>query len=290
MEEESSRIQEIQEKPCVALSRSPSISYSARAFLTSRLARSRARRSKKRVAVEDAPAEADESTVSAASLAGLSKNQKKKLAKKQKTEDSEVVIAPAPAAAAPKKEAAVAKKEEKPAAKKEEKKVRPRSPRSSLLQTARTDARLCAQAGPKTQVIAGGLEITDSKVGTGAAAKSGNKVGMRYIGKLENGKVRRCCLFVVGSATAESLTSLGPRADAGSAPSRTGLRLEHQGRAPHVHPRPRPGHQGYVGEPRPPPPSPPSLPPRSLPCPFHSCSSLRHLFPVTSSPSAPLLT
>ncbi|KPV77876.1 uncharacterized protein RHOBADRAFT_11717 [Rhodotorula graminis WP1] len=84
---------------------------------------------------------------------------------KQKTEDSEVVV---PAAAAPKKEvpAAAAKKEEKPAAKKEEKK-----------------------AGLKTQVIAGGLEVTDSKVGTGAAAKSGNKVGMRYIGKLENGKV-----------------------------------------------------------------------------------------------------
>ncbi|GAA5930890.1 hypothetical protein JCM3775_000744 [Rhodotorula graminis] len=136
MQEETSRIQEIQEKP-----------------------------SKKRAAVEDAPVEADESTVSAASAAGLSKNQKKKLAKKQKTEDSEVVV---PAAAAPKKEvpAAAAKKEEKPAAKKEEKK-----------------------AGLKTQVIAGGLEVTDSKVGTGAAAKSGNKVGMRYIGKLENGKV-----------------------------------------------------------------------------------------------------
>ena len=31
--------------------------------------------------------------------------------------------------------------------------------------------------------------ITDSKVGEGPAAKSGKKVGMRYIGKLENGKV-----------------------------------------------------------------------------------------------------
>ncbi|BGP40603.1 peptidylprolyl isomerase fpr3 [Rhodotorula kratochvilovae] len=127
--------------------------------------------SKKRAALEDAPAGADDSTVSAASLAGLSKNQKKKLAKKQKGENGEAV-APAPAAAAAaspaaaKKEAAPAKKEEKPAAKKEEKK-----------------------AGPKTQVLAGGLEITDAKVGTGAAAKSGSKVGMRYIGKLENGKV-----------------------------------------------------------------------------------------------------
>lgn len=46
-----------------------------------------------------------------------------------------------------------------------------------------------AAAGPKVQTLAGGLEITDAKVGTGAAAKAGSKVGMRYIGKLENGKV-----------------------------------------------------------------------------------------------------
>lgn len=31
--------------------------------------------------------------------------------------------------------------------------------------------------------------IEDSKLGTGATAKSGKKVGMRYIGKLGNGKV-----------------------------------------------------------------------------------------------------
>ncbi|GAA6052212.1 hypothetical protein JCM3770_000799 [Rhodotorula araucariae] len=125
------------------------------------------KQTKKRAAIEDAPAGADDSTVSAASLAGLSKNQKKKLAKKQKGENGEAVApAAAPAAAASpaaKKEAAApAKKEEKPAAKKEEK---------------------------KTQVLANGLEITDAKIGTGAAAKSGSKVGMRYIGKLDNGKV-----------------------------------------------------------------------------------------------------
>ena len=34
-----------------------------------------------------------------------------------------------------------------------------------------------------------GVKIDDKKLGSGPAAKKGNKVGMRYIGKLENGKV-----------------------------------------------------------------------------------------------------
>lgn len=37
-----------------------------------------------------------------------------------------------------------------------------------------------------------GVQIDDRKVGTGRAAKPGDKVGMRYIGKLENGKVFDC--------------------------------------------------------------------------------------------------
>lgn len=71
-------------------------------------------RSKKRAAIEEAPAGADDSTVSAASVAGLSKNQKKKLAKKQKGEDG-AAVEPA-AAAAPAPAAAPAKKAEKAAA------------------------------------------------------------------------------------------------------------------------------------------------------------------------------
>ncbi|BGP00001.1 FK506-binding nuclear protein [Rhodotorula toruloides] len=114
--------------------------------------------SKKRPA-EETPAGADDSTVSAASVAGLSKNQKKKLAKKQKAENGEAV-----APAAEEKKAVEPKKAE---AKKEEPKKETR----------------------KTQVLAGGLEITDFKEGTGPAAKAGSKVGMRYIGKLDNGKV-----------------------------------------------------------------------------------------------------
>jgi FK506-binding nuclear protein len=38
----------------------------------------------------------------------------------------------------------------------------------------------------------GGVTIDDKKIGTGAAAKKGDKVGMRYIGKLQDGKVFDC--------------------------------------------------------------------------------------------------
>lgn len=37
-----------------------------------------------------------------------------------------------------------------------------------------------------------GITIDDRKIGTGRTAKPGDKVGMRYIGKLENGKVFDC--------------------------------------------------------------------------------------------------
>ncbi|GAA5893454.1 hypothetical protein JCM6882_008040 [Rhodosporidiobolus microsporus] len=113
--------------------------------------------SKKRAA----DAAADDSTISAADIAGLSKSQLKKLAKKQKGEKGEAVAA----VAAPVEKAA-------PAAKKEEKKEAPKK-----------------AAASKTRTLAGGLEVTDAKEGTGAAAKNGSKVGMRYIGKLDNGKI-----------------------------------------------------------------------------------------------------
>lgn len=41
-----------------------------------------------------------------------------------------------------------------------------------------------------------GVVIDDRKVGTGRTAKPGDKVGMRYIGKLENGKVFDCKLLM----------------------------------------------------------------------------------------------
>ena len=40
-----------------------------------------------------------------------------------------------------------------------------------------------------TKTLLGGVITEDRKIGSGATAKSGNKVGIRYIGKLKNGKV-----------------------------------------------------------------------------------------------------
>lgn len=54
---------------------------------------------------------------------------------------------------------------------------------------AAPDAKGKATLGVKT---VGGVKMDDKKLGTGPACKKGNKVGMRYIGKLEDGKVFDC--------------------------------------------------------------------------------------------------
>ncbi|TBU29495.1 hypothetical protein BD311DRAFT_787713 [Dichomitus squalens] len=41
----------------------------------------------------------------------------------------------------------------------------------------------------EVKTIQGGVQVVDSKVGTGPKAKAGNVVSLRYIGKLQNGKV-----------------------------------------------------------------------------------------------------
>ena len=48
------------------------------------------------------------------------------------------------------------------------------------------DGKLKASLGMK---VMQGVKMDDKKLGSGPAAKKGNKVGMRYIGKLEDGKV-----------------------------------------------------------------------------------------------------
>ncbi|KAL6714438.1 peptidylprolyl isomerase fpr3 [Lecanora helva] len=53
--------------------------------------------------------------------------------------------------------------------------------------TKKDDGKPKATLGVKT--IAGGVKIDDKKLGTGPVAKKGSKVGMRYIGKLKDGKV-----------------------------------------------------------------------------------------------------
>ncbi|KAI4091133.1 MAG: hypothetical protein L6R37_007789 [Teloschistes peruensis] len=61
---------------------------------------------------------------------------------------------------------------------------------------SKTEAKAEAKANgekPKTvqgsKTLEGGVKIEDKKLGTGPACKKGNKVGMRYIGKLMDGKV-----------------------------------------------------------------------------------------------------
>ncbi|KAK4686814.1 FK506-binding nuclear protein, partial [Tremellales sp. Uapishka_1] len=88
--------------------------------------------------------------VAAAAVETLSKNEKKKLNKKLKAEAGEA--APPPVAA--KAEKKVEKKDTK----------------------------------PQKKTLPSGLVIEDMKVGDGPVAKPGKRLGMRYIGKLENGK------------------------------------------------------------------------------------------------------
>ncbi|KAG9323973.1 hypothetical protein KVV02_003244 [Mortierella alpina] len=104
--------------------------------------------------------------------------------KKQKvTEEKAVPVKKeAPKKEEPKKKEA-AKKEEpkkKEAAKKEEpKKEQPKKEQPKKEEPKKDNKK----------VLPNGLIIEDVKVGTGAAAKSGKKIGMRYIGRLTTGKV-----------------------------------------------------------------------------------------------------
>ncbi|KAK9709419.1 peptidylprolyl isomerase fpr3 [Basidiobolus ranarum] len=71
-------------------------------------------------------------------------------------------------------EASKPKVEEKKAEKKAEKKV---------------EEKKAAKAESATKTLPGGLIINDKVVGNGAVAKKGSRIGMRYIGRLTNGKV-----------------------------------------------------------------------------------------------------
>ncbi|EGG10732.1 uncharacterized protein MELLADRAFT_47062 [Melampsora larici-populina 98AG31] len=102
----------------------------------------------------------------------LSKNQKKKLAKKLKAADGTSV--PTKTENTPQKE----KNEKKPANESAKK--------SSEAGSAKKPSK---PESTKTITTSSGLKIIDAKVGEGAEAKAGQTVSMRYIGKLDNGKV-----------------------------------------------------------------------------------------------------
>lgn len=88
---------------------------------------------------------------------------------------------------------AVATEKETP---KSEKKVQfaknlEQGPTGSPAEKAKAGDKAKKAAAPSVKIVQG-VTIDDRKVGTGRTAKSGDKVGMRYIGKLENGKVFDC--------------------------------------------------------------------------------------------------
>ncbi|CAL1707710.1 unnamed protein product [Somion occarium] len=98
----------------------------------------------------------------------LSKSQQKKLNKKLKAEGGNAV--PTGEESAP--PATEAKKEKKDKKEKKEKKEKEEDTKKPVKVEERKD----------------GLKIEDHKVGTGPQAKKGDKVSLRYIGKLTNGK------------------------------------------------------------------------------------------------------
>lgn len=90
--------------------------------------------------------------------------------------------------------AAEAKPKESPASAKSDKKVQfaknleqgPTGPAKDKAEKVEKKA-----AAPTVKVVSG-VTIDDRKTGNGRTVKSGDRVGMRYIGKLQNGKVFDC--------------------------------------------------------------------------------------------------
>lgn len=74
-----------------------------------------------------------------------------------------------------------------------------RGNRQTVIRYEPPRTRLCLRVQPvekgkgkvngEAKTLEGGLKIQDHKVGSGPAAKSGNLVKVRYVGKLQNGKI-----------------------------------------------------------------------------------------------------
>ncbi|KAG8714492.1 peptidylprolyl isomerase fpr4 [Ceratobasidium sp. 394] len=126
---------------------------------------------------------ADVSVASGPDTPAMSKKEKKR-AKKLKNEAGKAAPPPTTTttttvAATTTTTAPANGKESKPAEKKEKK--------DGEKKEGKKDGEKKKKHEPKT--LAGGLVIEDKKVGTGPEAKAGKKIGMRYIGRLRNGKV-----------------------------------------------------------------------------------------------------
>ena len=106
------------------------------------------------------------------------KNNKKKQPEPEEEEEEEEQEAPASV-----EETKKAKKAKK------EKKVEFKKDLEEGPTPAKKEEKKEKKEKPKTKVLEGGIIVEDRVVGTGKACKKGSKVGMRYIGKLKNGKV-----------------------------------------------------------------------------------------------------
>jgi FK506-binding nuclear protein len=107
--------------------------------------------------------------------ANLSKTGKKQL-KKLKAEDGKAVAVERPEEQKEKTNEAEKKEEKK------EKKAKKKKDKKEQSSDEKKDT-------PATKELPSGIKIKDVKVGAGPQAKKGNTVSMRYIGKLQNGKV-----------------------------------------------------------------------------------------------------
>ena len=103
----------------------------------------------------------------------LSKSEKKKQKKKQKGENGKPIEKPV---------------EEN---KLEEKEEETKQDKQEVADNKKSKQKPTESKKPKNveREITGGVKLIDAKLGTGPMAKKGNTVGMRYIGKLQNGKV-----------------------------------------------------------------------------------------------------
>jgi len=108
---------------------------------------------------------------------GLSKKQKKKLAKKLKNADGDAVATSVMSATSVTSVDAGASPDSKKKEKKDKKEKKEKEVDGA------------ASKGGESRTLSGGLVVQDAKKGTGKTAKKGSQLAMRYIGKLENGKV-----------------------------------------------------------------------------------------------------
>ncbi|KAJ7901953.1 hypothetical protein B0H14DRAFT_2669245 [Mycena olivaceomarginata] len=90
---------------------------------------------------------------------------------------------------ASKKQKAESGKAVKPDAEASDKTEKKKDKKEKKKDAVKADGEKASEKKPAAErEVAGGVKIKDTKVGTGPAAKKGNTVSMRYIGKLQNGK------------------------------------------------------------------------------------------------------